>query len=136
MLDDESIELCKYCDEDVDLRYFGDELHMWCDGCELTLQDDEHYTYKDVVRLEELEKAIQHFGGQAALAQKLGLRKQQIHTWVTLKKEMPLKHAVSVEAMSGGKISALLLKPSLLNILREINLSVIGKPVLTKVKAQ
>ena len=51
-------------------------------------------------------KVIEHFGNQVILANKLGLKSQNISEWVRGVNSVPLKHAIEIERLTKGKFKA------------------------------
>ena len=54
-----------------------------------------------------IEQAVQAVGGQAKLAQMLGLRRQQVSSWLRGVERVPLKHVRKIEEATGVKREAL-----------------------------
>jgi len=55
------------------------------------------------MKLYTVKELIAHFGGQVALADKLGIGQSAISAWVK-SGEIPLKRAFQIERMTKGKI--------------------------------
>lgn len=51
-----------------------------------------------------LDEVIQHFGGRAALAEKLDVHPAAVTNWKT--RGIPLAQAVKIEQLSGGRFKA------------------------------
>lgn len=54
-----------------------------------------------------IEQAVQAAGGQAKLAEMLGLQRQQVHSWVAGVERVPVKHVRKIEEATGVKREAL-----------------------------
>jgi DNA-binding transcriptional regulator YdaS (Cro superfamily) len=60
---------------------------------------------------EALQKAIDHCGGQAALATKLGRKQQNIWFWLHEAKKIPTEIALGIERVTDGAVTARELRP-------------------------
>lgn len=58
-----------------------------------------------------LQKAVDVFGSQAALAAAIGKQQQHVQYW--LKTKVPAEHVIPIERATGGKVSRHDLRPDL-----------------------
>ena len=58
-----------------------------------------------------IDRAIEYFGGQAALAEKLGLTKMAVTQWK--ERGVPLVRAIEIEKLTNGKITCHDLRPDI-----------------------
>lgn len=60
-----------------------------------------------------IHKAILYAGGQKCMAKILGVTQPNINYWLYGKSLIPLKHAETLEALYGPKITVLMLRPDI-----------------------
>lgn len=61
--------------------------------------------------IDGLDRAIEYFGGQAALAEKLGLTKMAITQWK--ERKVPLERAIEIEKLTNNKVTRHDLRPDI-----------------------
>lgn len=52
-----------------------------------------------------IERAVALLGGQAELARQLGLSRPTVNEWVKGGRPIPPRHCVSIERLTGGKVT-------------------------------
>lgn len=61
-----------------------------------------------------LKRACEFFGGQAQLAEELGISKQMVHKWLKGNSVITPIRAMEIEDLTGGAVTAEELRPDLL----------------------
>lgn len=67
-----------------------------------------------------IEKAIEKAGGQVSLAEKVGVSQASVSNWLRGTKRIRLEHALAVEAVTGGRVRAVELRPDLSPVIERI----------------
>lgn len=60
-----------------------------------------------------IKRAIEVFGTQTALAERMGVRQNNVSYWLNGAKDVPPKRAVQLEAVTGGVVTRKELRPDL-----------------------
>ncbi len=59
-----------------------------------------------------IEQAVEHAGGQQALAEKVGVRYQAVQKWIRAKR-VPAERVLAIEEATGGAVSRHDLRPDI-----------------------
>jgi DNA-binding transcriptional regulator YdaS (Cro superfamily) len=60
-----------------------------------------------------MKRAVEIFGSQVALAQRMGVSQAAVSYWLTQAKTVPAERAVQIEAVTEGEVSRKELRPDL-----------------------
>lgn len=62
-------------------------------------------------QMRALKKAVDHVGGQNALARVLGLKQAHVWNWLNRDREVPAEHCRKIEQATGGLVTRYELRP-------------------------
>ena len=65
------------------------------------------------IKKPELQKAIDMIGGVVLMSEKLNIVPSNISNWLHSDVKIPIKHAISIEQLTKGKVSAKNLRPDI-----------------------
>ena len=72
------------------------------------------------MEMEPIERAIKHFGSQAALASALGVKQPTVSEWLTGDRQVPAERCPEIERATGGAVRCEELRPDVAwDVLRE-----------------